>query len=636
MLGQLNFDNKKVTVIGAGISGLLAAWYLNKSGFEVTIYEKEKQAGGLIKTIQTQYGIAEKAALSVLATSNVIELFNELNLELLPVEKDSKSRFILRKGKMRRFPLSLGGTVKALFGALFIKSNGCNQNLDKWVLHHLGSEVLEYIFTPFVTGIYGAKPSDLSTTAAFPMLQVSKGQSLLCALLKKKNGKVEKKSRPVMMSPYYGMESLISALENNLKQKLGERFITGKEITTLPDAPNLVITVPAQTASMLLANSDTELSQTLSDMQYTKMITATIFISNDSLQKPIKGVGVLIPPSENSKALGVLFNSSSFKNRVLDPTKLTSLTMMLGGTHRPELLNLSDNEIKELVTQECGAIFGANTKPLHIEITKQYRAIPLYSQNLQNMWNTAKNGWCKKPGNVLFGNYTGLVSIRGMIENAKKLASTGELKKITSTNAPLTKKAPGTKFLLLAAVFLYFSNQTFSESENKVLLQTKQFQLISPAFKDGGIIPSQYTGIGKDISPPIEFMGAPSHTNELALICEDIDAKTKKPWVHWVLYKITFSSKVIDEGVLPKKVTDRPPGAFHGINSWNKMGYKGPIPPAGSGWHRYNFTLYALSHYTPLKPGATKAELMEVIKNNIIATATLSGKYKIDKKAEKP
>ena len=63
-------------------------------------------------------------------------------------------------------------------------------------------------------------------------------------------------------------------------------------------------------------------------------------------------------------------------------------------------------------------------------------------------------------------------------------------------------------------------------------------QLTSPVFAANGPIPKQYTGEGTNISPPLSWRGVPKEAKELALICDDPDAPTPKPWVHWVAYKI--------------------------------------------------------------------------------------------------
>lgn len=63
-------------------------------------------------------------------------------------------------------------------------------------------------------------------------------------------------------------------------------------------------------------------------------------------------------------------------------------------------------------------------------------------------------------------------------------------------------------------------------------------QITSTAFAEGQPIPKKYTGEGADVSPPLSWTGLPERTKELVLICDDPDAPTAEPWVHWLIYKI--------------------------------------------------------------------------------------------------
>ena len=91
------------------------------------------------------------------------------------------------------------------------------------------------------------------------------------------------------------------------------------------------------------------------------------------------------------------------------------------------------------------------------------------------------------------------------------------------------------------------------------------FVIQSPAFEEGGSIPSRYTCDGKDISPPLQWAGVPEGTRSLALIVDDPDAPDpaapRMVWVHWVLYNLPP-----DIQGLPEAVMALPPGTLEGIN----------------------------------------------------------------------
>ncbi len=141
----------------------------------------------------------------------------------------------------------------------------------------------------------------------------------------------------------------------------------------------------------------------------------------------------------------------------------------------------------------------------------------------------------------------------------------------------------------------------------------------SSAFGAGKQIPQEYTGEGKDISPPLAWSGVPPETKELALICDDPDAPMAEPFVHWVLYKIPAGTESLPEGSSA--------GAVEGANSFGNLGYGGPMPPPGHGTHHYHFRVYALDQPVDLKPGAGKPELLNVMQGHIIAQGELVGTY---------
>jgi hypothetical protein len=154
--------------------------------------------------------------------------------------------------------------------------------------------------------------------------------------------------------------------------------------------------------------------------------------------------------------------------------------------------------------------------------------------------------------------------------------------------------------------------------------------LRSEAFAHGQVIPQKYTGDGQDVSPPLSWDNLPDDTKEIALICDDPDAPTSRPWVHWVIYKIPGDVRSLPEGVPTKPKLEAPSGALQGRNSWpsgTTVGYRGPAPPPGSGAHRYYFRIYALDTPLQLGPEADKPALLEAMKGHVLAEGTLMGTY---------
>jgi Raf kinase inhibitor-like YbhB/YbcL family protein len=151
-------------------------------------------------------------------------------------------------------------------------------------------------------------------------------------------------------------------------------------------------------------------------------------------------------------------------------------------------------------------------------------------------------------------------------------------------------------------------------------------QLRSPSFADGSLIPVKYTGDGEDVSPQLEWSQSPAQTKEFALICDDPDAPTPQPWVHWVLYRIPADVGSLPEGVSHSSKIP----AVEGKNSWKSgktIGYRGPAPPSGHGVHHYHFTLYALDTALSLHARMDKEAVMSAIKGHVLDRAKLVGTY---------
>ena len=140
----------------------------------------------------------------------------------------------------------------------------------------------------------------------------------------------------------------------------------------------------------------------------------------------------------------------------------------------------------------------------------------------------------------------------------------------------------------------------------------------SPAFKDGGSIPSTFTCDGRNVHPPLSWQGGPP-AEEFAVVMVDADANE---FVHWVAYAIPGRVSEVAAGELPT-------GTKQGRTSFEKAGYGGPCPPPGAGSHRYVFTVYSLrlAKGATVRPGATLDELVGAIRCCIQARGSLTGTY---------
>ncbi|MBV9116366.1 MAG: YbhB/YbcL family Raf kinase inhibitor-like protein [Acetobacteraceae bacterium] len=150
------------------------------------------------------------------------------------------------------------------------------------------------------------------------------------------------------------------------------------------------------------------------------------------------------------------------------------------------------------------------------------------------------------------------------------------------------------------------------------------FVLKSPAFSHGEEMPTRYTCEGANVSPPLEWSGAPPGTRSFALVMEDLDAPSG-PFRHWALYDIMADRTLLPEGVGRGVKTE---ALGHGVNDYGHPRYDGPCPSERDDAHRYRFRLAALDLETPLAtPKEPAGDLWDTIRPYILAEAELIGSY---------
>lgn len=174
-------------------------------------------------------------------------------------------------------------------------------------------------------------------------------------------------------------------------------------------------------------------------------------------------------------------------------------------------------------------------------------------------------------------------------------------------------------------VLLFFSVSMIAAAASGIsILQAAETMTIeSHAFSHGGMIPSRYTCDGPNVSPTLEWKGAPAGAKYFALICDDPDAPAGT-WVHWIVYDIPSGITKFSEAQAFSTCIFGI--AKQGSNSSGTVGYRGPCPPSGT--HRYFFKLYALDSAMKLPSGASKNDLLKAMRGHILAESRLMGKYR--------
>ncbi len=148
----------------------------------------------------------------------------------------------------------------------------------------------------------------------------------------------------------------------------------------------------------------------------------------------------------------------------------------------------------------------------------------------------------------------------------------------------------------------------------------KQLKLASPAFENNELMPSRYSRDGGNLHPPLSIGGVPDGTRSLALIVEDIDSPIGT-FTHWLVWNLPPDIKELAEGTLPDE-------GQVGMNGFGEVRYDGPCPPSGR--HRYVFRLLALGELIDAETGDRRDQVAADLRSNVLAEATLTGRYAAD------
>ena len=170
--------------------------------------------------------------------------------------------------------------------------------------------------------------------------------------------------------------------------------------------------------------------------------------------------------------------------------------------------------------------------------------------------------------------------------------------------------------LTVSAIFLAASVLAAKDSPENLELKTT-------AFRPGGVIPTQHTCSGADISPALSWNQPPTRTRSFVLIVDDPDAPAGT-WVHWVVYNLPAAARQLPERIPSGDVVTG--GGKQGVNDFSRHGYGGPCPPPGQP-HRYFFRLYALDMVMSLRAPVHRKDVDSAMKGHILAQAELMGTF---------
>jgi oxygen-dependent protoporphyrinogen oxidase len=450
----------KVVVIGAGISGLTAAWWLHRAGVDVTVLEEKPFVGGTMRTLREDGWLIETGPNSALETTPLFsEMFEGLGILGERVYPDAKAdrRYILRDGRLHALPMSppafLKSSLWTLSGKLrlmkepFVGRAEKEETIAEFVERRLGREFLDYAINPFVAGVYAGNPEHLSVRAAFPKLYAleEKYGGLIKGMIKgareRKQRAEKSKDRAKMFAFAQGMQTFpeaiakelgecvkLNCIVRSLSRKNGS-FVIAWEGVTL-SAECVILAVPSSAASEIIKPLSPPLSELLKQIYYPPVAEVFLGFRNEQLHRPLDGFGYLIPEKEKRTILGTIWSSALFANRA--PSGHAALTTFVGGSRQPEVVRQSDDDLVTMVTRELQSIMNVSGTPVFSKVIRWEKAIPQYNLGyhktieaierceVEHAGLSSKGGYAS--GVYFCSNFKGGIAVGDCVMNGKKVA----------------------------------------------------------------------------------------------------------------------------------------------------------------------------------------------------------------------
>ncbi|MCZ8204878.1 protoporphyrinogen oxidase [Gemmatimonas sp.] len=461
-------ESRSVAVVGAGITGLVAAYALRRRGVNVTLYEASGHAGGAIRTTHADGFLAEHGPNSFVTSGPVEALIEQLDLkdDVVEANPGANRRYVVRDGRLLPFPLTPGAmlgtpllSLKAKLRVLLeplvrTRRQDSDESIASFVGRRLGREVLDYAVDPFISGIFAGDPETLSMAHAFPRVAELERQygSLSKGLMAQRRRQPGVDTRAtdgntghLMSSPpararlisfVDGMQTLTDTLEASLAGTLrlgcpvrlvhrqDARWVVdagqdGASRSRLVDA--VVMATPAHVlAAMELPAAMRRFSAPIERVEYPPVSTLTLGFHRADVQHPLDGFGVLIPATERRTLLGALFSSSLFPGRA--PDDCVTITCFVGGARQAERAREDTDLLVERVLLDLRQLLGVRGEPVFAKHVYWSRAIPQYTVGYQAVKDAADATEAQNPGLYLSGNYRNGVSVGDCVASGQQVA----------------------------------------------------------------------------------------------------------------------------------------------------------------------------------------------------------------------
>ena len=446
-----------IAIIGGGITGLTAAFYLKRQGIPVTLYEATGRVGGVIQSLRKDGYLAEFGPNTLLETSPKIrQLILDAGLasRRLDPAPEAEARYVARYKRPIAMPGSPLGflttklfTLKAKLAVLrepFVppRRDGKEESIAEFVLRRLNQEFLDHAIDALVAGVYAGDPYKLSVPQAFPKLaqlearygSLIKGQ-IFGARERKRRGEVAKDR-----APKFSFDAGLQVLPDTLHELLGDAVKLNTAVVGLAQTSAgwrvglrkegqetsaehhaVLYTGTAHQLARLKIEAGTSPNLAVfSEIRYPPVASVVLGFRRQDVAHPCEGFGMLIPKIEGFKILGTIFSSSLFPNRA--PAGHLTLTSYIGGERYPELASLPPEELFKLTCEDLRVLLGVSGQPTFQHSVFYPKAIPQYNLGYGRFRELMSQIETGAPGLFFAGHYRDGVSLSDSIVSGCNVA----------------------------------------------------------------------------------------------------------------------------------------------------------------------------------------------------------------------
>ena len=461
---------KRIAIVGGGISGLSAAFYLQKAraagaDLEYSLFESGQRLGGSMYSDRVEGCLVEAGPDSFLTEKPwAVSLCKELGIadQLIGSNDAQRKTYIVVNGRLVVMPDGLmfmvpTQLVATALSPLFSWSTKLrmarellhpprpmqsDETVAQLVERHFGAEVVDRLADPLLSGVYGGDAAKLSARAVLPRFveMEEKYGSLSRAMLaahKKMMATRKHPPAPLFTSLQDGMQQMVEAIAARLDPESirlrthilrvypeDSSWRVAVEMNGEERFDAVLIATPANVAGTLLDGVDRGLARNLLDITYSSSITVTLGYYKQQLAGLPPGFGFLVPRSEGTRMLACTFVHNKFPHRA--PEDKGILRCFLGGARDEAVLGLSDDEILETVHRELRDILKLDARPIFSRVYRWRGAMAQYEPGHIARVQRIEKHVAGIPGLTLAGNaYHGIGvpdCIRSGMEAANALA----------------------------------------------------------------------------------------------------------------------------------------------------------------------------------------------------------------------